>query len=626
MSSLLTSVIFGMAFYYFSHKKIHHHYKEATQSIHAELRSKFFIFDALISEEEKVLDRQMKIKLPLLAKDLAALNKDLKKVANADLLKLCAKYKTDQIYIIDKNGIIVNTTFKKDLNLNLKKVDLRMGSFLENIFKNHQVRTDRFTISVLTGKINKYSYYNPPGADYIVEISHNIKKYLKETKSQAYVDLMFDKLLTTSLKSIPHIKDIDIYIALGVRGWSIVNSGENLPTYVAEFVNSSSVRFEHKLSDNLLEVFEKINRPNAYYSETPYLITKVTYDESIHLEMLQSLVLYSLGMTVLVSLLIYFFTAKYLYNNFTAPLEQIISHIGGLSHRPFSFFPPLSNLSIPELKMINQTLISTQEKLLARENELSIELEEKEKNQKILFQQSKMAVMGNMISNITHQLKQPLNTIVMSKECLNEDVNDIVENLPDKEKVQKAVKVFSVVIDNQVRYMNQTINDFKNFFTPDKAVSQFYSSKAIRDVLNIVRERMKLANVKVEFVIVKEELIEGHFNEFKQAILNLFNNALDAFGENEIDTPEICIDIQTRDIFIEILITDNAGGIPGKLLPDLLFNEYNTTKGASGTGIGLYITKSIIEKSLNGKIVAYNKTDGACFKITVPLLDKNLCQ
>ena len=221
----------------------------------------------------------------------------------------------------------------------------------------------------------------------------------------------------------------------------------------------------------------------------------------------------------------------------------------------------------------------------------------------LLQQQSKLASMGEMIGAIAHQWRQPLNALNINIQNLDDDFED---GLIDRKFLDDFINKNSKIIN----FMSKTIDDFRNFYRVDKVKKDFYAKKAIRDVLSIQAVQIRKQNIKI-LLSGDDKLIKGYESEFKQVILNLINNAKDALIENNIKNPKINIEILGN----RLLIKDNAGGIPGDVL-NRIFEPYFTTKEqGKGTGLGLYMSKMIIEDNMHGKLSVRNEDGWTVFEI-----------
>ncbi len=243
--------------------------------------------------------------------------------------------------------------------------------------------------------------------------------------------------------------------------------------------------------------------------------------------------------------------------------------------------------------------------------------DEKRMQEQILIQQSKMASMGEMIAAIAHQWKQPLNGIYLTMQIIEDKISS-------EEKINLDVHDNIERIYSLIEFMGHTINDFRSFFNPDKNKSLFDLTRTIQSVASLVYPQLKSNHI--ELIIDADEgySVFGYLNEFKQVILNIISNSKDAIlgarsGGKLSDDALIRITVNKKEDFFVIEIADNGGGIDEKLLPDKLFEPYVSTKGSNGTGIGLSMSRTIIQKHANGRLEAYNRENGAVFRILLPV-------
>ncbi len=239
-------------------------------------------------------------------------------------------------------------------------------------------------------------------------------------------------------------------------------------------------------------------------------------------------------------------------------------------------------------------------------------LEKKQQEQEImLIQQSKMAAMGEMIGAIAHQWRQPLNAIALIVQDFKSayEFGELDEKYID-DSVSKGMK--------QIAFMSKTIDAFRNFFKPGKEVELFCAYEAVQSVCGLVDAGLLHSKVQISLSFsddAKTVCIEGYKNEFKQAVLNIVSNAKDAILERKNGgSIEIKGDIvESR---LEIVFEDDGGGVDDTVI-NRIFEPYFTTKEqGKGTGIGLYMTKMIIEEHMDGIIKVYNGDKGAVFKLS----------
>jgi len=237
-------------------------------------------------------------------------------------------------------------------------------------------------------------------------------------------------------------------------------------------------------------------------------------------------------------------------------------------------------------------------------------VEELRKKDEILMRQSRQAALGEMIGNIAHQWRQPLNAVGLL-------VQDIAlcyqyDNF-SKEYLDSSTKK----IMQLVRHMSQTIDDFRNFFTPDKEKVEFDLGRTVAKTLTLVEGNLSDKGIRVQVSAEDAPILTGHPNEFSQVLLNILNNAMDAFADQPNADPFVSVRVCTENGRALVTIADNAGGIPEEII-DRIFEPYFTTKEqGKGTGIGLYMSKNIVEKTMNGSLTARNTGLGAEFRIEV---------
>tara|TARA_R110002033_G_scaffold13325_2_gene39724 strand:- start:2213 stop:4384 length:2172 start_codon:yes stop_codon:yes gene_type:complete len=234
--------------------------------------------------------------------------------------------------------------------------------------------------------------------------------------------------------------------------------------------------------------------------------------------------------------------------------------------------------------------------------------EEKVKQQNILIQKSKMAAMGEMIGNIAHQWRQPLSQV----SGLFFDIESAYDYKElDKKYLQNRVDEANDLLE----YMSKTIDDFRNFFNPNSKKELFYLNEAINNAVKIVKSTLTFHHIELIINIEEDYKIDGYKNEYSQAIMNIISNAKDILLEKNIKNPQIRIYAQKNEKLC-LHIEDNAGGIDDTII-NKIFDPYFTTKYEYGTGIGLYMTKMIIEEKMNGTIKVKNSTNGAIFSIEI---------
>jgi len=235
---------------------------------------------------------------------------------------------------------------------------------------------------------------------------------------------------------------------------------------------------------------------------------------------------------------------------------------------------------------------------------------------KMLIQQSKMAEMGDMLSMIAHQWRQPLNQ--MSYVLMNIDSAYEFKEL-DKKYLDAKIKEGNSVLE----FMSETIDNFRNYFRPNREKEFVLVSDVIQTTLGLMKSSLDVDGIEVEMHLDGSDLTHIYRNEFMQVILNLIKNAKDMLNSKKVQNPKIVINTICRSHSLVVSVCDNAGGVDEKIM-DRIFEPYFSTKDKkSGTGLGLYMSKMIIEEYMDGKLSITNTKDsqekniGACFKIEI---------
>ncbi len=228
--------------------------------------------------------------------------------------------------------------------------------------------------------------------------------------------------------------------------------------------------------------------------------------------------------------------------------------------------------------------------------------------EKMLIHKSKLASIGEMINNIAHQWRQPL----MHLSYINMNLEMSSEN----EEFEKKFFIDKLKESNtQIKFMSKTIDDFRDFYRVKKDKQSFLVSNSCKLAINILSSTLKKKDIKIELNILDDSYINGYENEFAQVVLNLLTNSVDEFVEKRVESPIINIIVNKIGSKIITTVCDNAGGIKQKDLKEV-FKPYYTTK-KRGTGIGLYMSKLIINSHFLGDIKVKNSKEGACFTIEI---------
>ena len=540
----------------------------------------------------------------------------------------------DSVMVINQAGIIEKSFFRNN-NQSFKGFDYSNNKIFERFLNNNK---ESFFSNVYFSSLS-----NSRNISYIFEydkkiymINYNLKEFNKYIQ---YINKSFDGKI----------------VVIDKNGKYIIDTSQTL-------VNNKSF-FNTSIYENLIKTDNEYKYLEFYDEELykdnfiTFMINKDTkwivalFDNSDELDsILLQIIILVLVFVIVLGLVILAAISK-VTHRIVDPLYSITDQMDKLSNNEIKKKTYINgNVEYPMFKKIIVSFNIMQDKVLHREEELiklnksleekvnekTLELEEINKNlqkrieseiklntqkERIFFEQSKMASMGEMIGNIAHQWRQPLSLIstVSSGLKFKHEMNMFNE----KEYLNSLDKIL-----DSTTYLSNTIDDFRNFFKTDKEIVEFNISLLINKAINLMGNSFSTNNIHLQLNI-DNNFIKGYENELLQALLNILNNAKDALLEKSDNKLIIISTIITKDN-IEIQIQDTAGGVPKNII-NKIYEPYFTTKHQSqGTGIGLYMTKEIVSKHMQGTVevknnqIIYNdkKLNGALFSVIIPRILK----
>jgi PAS domain S-box-containing protein len=241
---------------------------------------------------------------------------------------------------------------------------------------------------------------------------------------------------------------------------------------------------------------------------------------------------------------------------------------------------------------------------------IDISEQKRAEEERMITQQSRQAAIAEMISNIAHHWRQPLNAvglIIQEAAFASENGGLSAEHL--KKRVDDAMRI--------IQSMSQTLNNFRNLFTPDKGKSRFKVNQVVAETVSFVEENFKEKQIAIDVKSLDDLFIDGYPNEYSQVLLSILFNARDALSEKAGGSGRVTISSFAEKGKSVVTIGDNGGGIKKEIM-DRIFEPYFTTKlNRNGTGVGLFMAKNVIENHMGGRLTARNVKGGAEFRIEV---------
>jgi signal transduction histidine kinase len=352
------------------------------------------------------------------------------------------------------------------------------------------------------------------------------------------------------------------------------------------------------------------------------------------------------GIAMVACMIILLLLTWLVMRHFMSPLAAIINHMEQLPNKigkerriniattdemgilAKSFNSMLNTLDLQQESLHEQTVILeqemaerqiTQEALTVKQQQLealnnSLEeliansLHEIRQKDQMLIQQSRHAAMGEMINSIAHQWRQPLNNLGLILQ--NIEISFKIGKLTLEEMKAENAKAMDTIL-----FMSRTIDDFRNFFRDDKKKSVISINNLLKKTLALVAASFKHLNISMDIELQEDVIAFGYPNEYSQVILNILNNARDALMERKSPAPRIHIRAFVQEGRAVVTIGDNGGGIGEEILPRVFDPYFSTKEVGKGTGIGLYMSKVIIEQNMEGALTVRNIDGGAEFRI-----------
>ncbi len=258
---------------------------------------------------------------------------------------------------------------------------------------------------------------------------------------------------------------------------------------------------------------------------------------------------------------------------------------------------------LTEQQLFLETMNRTLEQRVAEELSIGREKE------RLIMQQSRFAALGEMVAGIAHQWRQPLNTLGMSIQALQ--VAHAKGTLTTEFMERHSRKTL-----DELQYMSQTIDNFRYFFRTETAPVTICLDDAVRKIVDFFSS--SVAHITIFVDARSHKNISGHMNELTQVLLSTLNNSRDALQQRKISEGTIRVVVTAEDKRAMIRIADNGGGISDEIIDRIFDPFFSTRDRLTGSGLGLYMTRAIVEKNMNGQIAVANSADGAEFSISIP--------
>ena len=335
--------------------------------LHSQLRERFRAFDLLLAEDERELDRRLEDRLPRIDRALQMWVDDPRSASAQVLERLAQRFRVEHLYVIDTDGVVVATNYAPDQGLDLSQAGDDMRAMLERLRGSGQVFSDRFNISVATGKLRKYAYFGPSDASYVLEASVDLREYIARRHSERYLDFLFNRLFRVPTQMDGQIVSLDSFLANGFGAWSLGGTGQKLPPEVLEVFESTDRKALLRREEGRMVRYERYPRVGGTGGESEDLITRVVHDDSDQRELL-----WFTGLLAAAAVLVFgtlaFLISRWLFcRHLIRPVSRIADGLVGLASGRFGALEPTG---VRELDVITRGINQMQGRIRRREQAL----------------------------------------------------------------------------------------------------------------------------------------------------------------------------------------------------------------------------------------------------------------
>ncbi len=593
-------------------------------SLQEALDLRFFAFNTIIESEQSQIANAIEGLLPKLTEKLIQLEQPLEEIPVETLQQLVKKFSIDHIYLIDHTGEIVNTTFVPDLHFNLTSISPELTTFLQGVYGKGQVLTDRMTLSTKTGSLNTYAYYSPKNKNYIVEVSVDMRNYIRLHKGESYLDSLFDRLFLDAINSNTTIIDLDMFMYNDLAAWSVTQEGQSMEVSVLHQLNEESQIRQYE--GNRLTVYNRftptLQIPTNYFHQD--LASKVTYDISeIRTTAIRTIILSVLTILLIVPF-VYWFANLVLQRKLIKPLNILLEALERIKQGSYDTI--IEEIDVPELQRIGDTSNQMQQEILKREQKLISYQKNLEQRviEGIKEAQAATEAKSTFLSTMSHEIRTPMNVIMGFGQLLEKD-----PSLSEKQLKQITT------INRSSYHLLELINDILELSKIEAGkldinLESFNLLSLIDDLESFFLVKAHGKKISFSIQVNKEvpQFIRTDKRKLYQILLNLVGNAIkftdigDVSLKVSFKQPFNNIEIGNKLVNLCFEVKDTGVGIAEEEL-DKLFEPFTqTTSGKNiqeGTGLGLTIVSHYIEL-LDGTVEVQSiEKQGTTFTINLPV-------
>ncbi len=558
--------------------------------------------------------------LPALAKELLGDKPSFARRSTEELAAISKRLGVDNIYIVDRNTVVVATDFAADKGFELGKISPDLRSFLSGLIGTGNFVADRINMSSKTGILQKYGYLSPRGSDYIAEVSIDIRKFLARERSQAFVDFLFGSFFRELAQTLDYLTAIDIYMVNAIGRHSLFQPSQQMDEGTATRLRGRDRIIERQ--GDLWRVYSKISPVNSRLSTAEFLAVATNHDFSALSNRVQTVIALVVGMMILVSAIAYVIAVQVASRRVIARIETIRRGVSRIAEGDYQH-----NLSIEDRRdEINN--IADDINVMRREIERDIARREADaarlaQAMKLEEEARESAEIANLsktkfLSSVSHELRTPLQAILGYAQLMQID-GTVATGTTQQDRIGRILKAGE--------QLSQLISNILDLAQAEKGVlsleiSTVAPGPVIGDAAALIGVTARESEIGVINRAADKSLpnLRADPGRLGQVLLNLLGNAVKyskAPGNIYLDAEEV-----QDSKFLRITITDNGPGIP-KDKSDRLFHWFERlgreNTGVSGVGIGLALCHDLVTR-MDGNIGFDNVEGGGCaFWVEIPV-------
>lgn len=368
LSILLTGIAVSFVTGSFAVQSLEGNIEDSIANLHQRLQPRFAAFDSLIEREHDHLTRELGNKLPEIAAEVQRGGLPIQQVTQATLQEMAIRHQADEIYLIDASGTVVSTTFRPDLNFNLMTISDAMANRLRAMYGAGKVFTDRMTLSTQTGILNAYAYYSPPGTDYIVEVSVNMRHFIRRTRGQAYLEFLFYGFFLEPIRSNASVLELDLFMFNDLAAWSFTREGQTLEPAIRDKLRAQGeLRVQQ---GDRLTVYSRFtpNIKEGFFTQE--LCTKTTYDISELDNIPRRIAFFSVLALLVIIPLVYWIATRVLQLRIINPLAHVLHTLERVGEGDYTTGMANPESSVEEVRRISAATDRMRQEIRQRQQEL----------------------------------------------------------------------------------------------------------------------------------------------------------------------------------------------------------------------------------------------------------------